>query len=180
MNLQQPRSRSLQRHSLAVSLALLGGVLGVMGAFFQEFRGGGLLVPFVGAPIIEEALKPTGVYLLLVRWPHVLRSQLYTAGLGALAGLCFGFIESAVYVSLYVPEHTSRFVLYRFTVGPFVHTLTSFIVGFGINQRLLASVRGEIPLLAGNRKFFITGIVLHSLFNITVTVLSLTGVLNVY
>ena len=180
MNLREPQTHSLRRHSLAFSLALLGGVLGVAGAFFQELRGGGgPLIAFVGAPIIEEALKPCGVYILLVRWPQVLSSRLYTAGLAALSGLCFGAIESATYVTLYVPEHTERFVLYRFTAPLFIHTLASFIVGFGINQRLLASVRGEIPLLSGNRRFFVTGIVLHASFNITVTVLSLVGMLNV-
>ena len=180
MNPQQPQPGSLRRHSLAFSLALLGGVLGVGGAFFQELRGGGgPLIAFVGAPIIEEALKPSGVYILLVRWPQVLRSRLYTAGLAALSGLVFAAIESATYVTLYAPEHTERFLLYRFTAPLFIHTLASFIVGFGINQRLLASVRGEIPLLSGNRKFFVTGIALHALFNMTVTVLSWVGILNV-
>ena len=151
-----------------------------MGSFFQEVRGGGgLLLAFVGAPIIEEVLKPAGVYLLLVRWPYVLRSQLYTAGLAALAGLSFGIIESVVFVTLYHPDHTSRFVVYRFTAPLVIHTLASFIVGFGINQRLLASIRGEIPLLEGSRRFFISAILLHALFNVTITVLAVADVLNV-
>jgi len=47
-----------------------------------------------------------------------------------------------------------------------MHMACSFILGFGINQKLLASVRGEIPLLKGNKKFFIIPMVMHSLFNI--------------
>jgi len=178
VSLQRPQPGSLAGHSLALSLALVGGVLGVIGAFFQEVRGGGLLIAFAGAPMIEEVLKPAGVYILLIRWPHLLPSQLYNAGLAAISGLSFGIIESAIYVNVYFPEHSSQLVVYRFTVPLLMHTMTSFIVGFGINQRLLASVRGEIPLLAGNRRFFITGIVLHALFNITATVLWAVGVLD--
>jgi hypothetical protein len=39
----------------------------------------GLLLPFIGAPIIEEALKPSGIVRMLLWWPLILRSQLYTA-----------------------------------------------------------------------------------------------------
>jgi RsiW-degrading membrane proteinase PrsW (M82 family) len=173
------RPRGPQNHLLALALATLGGLLGVVGAFIQEVRGGDLILAFVGAPIIEEALKPAGVYVLLIRWPHLLRGQLYTAGLAGLAGLCFGVIESAVYVNVYLPDHTQKFVIYRFTVPLLMHSLASFIVGLGINQRLLASIRGEIPLLQGSRKFFITGVVLHALLNAGAVALSLAGILDV-
>ena len=58
-------------------VALIGGLLGIVGAVVQEvFSGGGLPAIFVGAPIIEEFMKPTGVYLLLLFFPFLLRSQL--------------------------------------------------------------------------------------------------------
>ena len=59
-------------HLFAISLALIGGVLGILGAVVQEMRTGGfLLLFFLGAPIIEEGLKPAGVYILLARWPRL-------------------------------------------------------------------------------------------------------------
>lgn len=128
--------------------------------------------------MVEEAFKPAGVYLLLGRWPGLLRGQLYTAYLAALGGLSFGVVESIVYLTAYFPEPAQALVLYRFTVPLFLHSLASFIVGFGINQRLLASVRGEVPFLAGNWKFFIVGITLHSLYNIAATVAHLSGLLR--
>src|SRR5574342_1098500 len=98
----------------AVAVALLGGAFGVIGAFLQELRaGGGIFLAFTGAPIIEEALKPAGVYLLLLRWPQAIAGRLHTALLSALGGLCFGVIESLVYVTLYFPEGGSDFVLFR-------------------------------------------------------------------
>ena len=127
---------------------------------------------------MEEGLKPSGVYLLLGKWPHLLRSRLYTAYLAALGGLSFGIAESIIYLTVYFPEHSAGLVLYRFTVPLAVHALASFIAGFGINQRLLASVRGEVPFLSGNWKFFIAAIALHAVYNIGATVASLSGLLK--
>ena len=151
---------------LAPLVALGGGVVGLVGAAIEEGLRGGLFGPFVAGPMIEEALKPTGVYLLLARWPQVLRSRLYTAFLAALGGLTFAIIENIIYTEVYFPEHSSQMVLFRYTAGLLLHTGCSFIVGFGINQKLIASVKGEIPFLSANKRFFIIPMVLHSVYNI--------------
>jgi RsiW-degrading membrane proteinase PrsW (M82 family) len=131
---------------------------------------GSLLVAFVAAPMVEEVMKPAGVYLLLVWWPKVLTSRLFTALLAALGGLSFAVVENILYLQFYFPEHTQALVLFRYSAGLTMHVASSFILGFGINQKLLASVRGEIPLLKGNKKFFIIPMVIHSLFNIMAVV----------
>ena len=151
-------------------IAMAGGVLGIIGAFFQESQQGvpsAFLAPFFAAPIIEEAVKPVGVYILLAKAPHLLRSRLYTAFLSALGGLSFAVIENLVYLNIYFPEHTQSMVVARFVLALPMHMLGSFIVGFGINQRLAASVKGEVPLLSGNWKFFIAAMVMHGLYNIS-------------
>lgn len=151
-------------------IALAGGVLGIMGAFFQESQQGvpsAFLAPFFAAPIIEEAVKPVGVYILLAKAPQLLRSRLYTAFLSALGGLSFAVIENLVYLNIYFPEHTQSMIVARFALALPVHMLGSFIAGFGINKRLAASVKGEVPLLSGNWKFFITAMVIHGLYNIS-------------
>ena len=147
-----------------------GGVLGILGAIIQELSQGSLLVAFVAAPMVEEVMKPAGVYLLLVWWPKVLTSRLFTASLAALGGLSFAVVENILYLQFYFPEHTQTLVLFRYSAGLTMHVASSFILGFGINQKLLASVRGEIPLLKGNKKFFIIPMVIHSLFNIMAVV----------
>src|SRR5688500_3537929 len=82
--------------------ALTGGAFGILGAFIQEMSsGGGLLLIFAGAPIIEECLKPAGVYLGLIRWPRLMSRQPFLALACAGAGLVFGLIESTVYVQFY-------------------------------------------------------------------------------
>ena len=156
---------------LALVIAAGGGVLGILGAIIQELSQGSLLVAFVAAPMIEEVMKPSGVYLLLVRWPKVLTSRIYTALLAALGGLSFAVVENIIYLRFYFPEHTQTLVVFRYSACLTIHVVCSFILGFGINQKLLASVRGEIPLLKGNKKFFIIPIVIHSLFNIMAVLL---------
>ena len=161
-------------------LALLGGGFGIFGAFVQEAQTGGLLLlPFVGAPIIEELVKPSGVYLLLARWPRLLRGQLYTALLAAVAGLSFGVIEAVVYVTLYVPDPPAWFVTYRFAVGPALHATASFIVGLGINRGLLDWARAGSPLPKATRNFYLAGIGLHAAFNTVAFALVLSDVINV-
>jgi len=151
---------------LAFLIAALGGVLGVLGAIIQELSQGFLLVAFVAAPMIEEVMKPSGVYILLARWPKVLTSRIYTALLAAVGGLSFAVVENIIYLQFYFPEHTQTLVVFRYSACLTMHVVCSFILGFGINQKLLASVRGEIPLLQGNKKFFVIPMIIHSLFNI--------------
>ena len=155
---------------LAPLIALLGGLFGIIGAFYTELLRGSLLVAFVGAPIIEESLKPSGVYLLLVKWPAVLRRQLYTAFLAALSGIAFALVEDFIYLNVYYPEHSAQLALWRYTVCVAGHALFSFIAGFGINRKLVAAARGEIKFLAFDKRFFIAAMVLHSLYNIFITI----------
>lgn len=131
---------------------------------------GALLGPFVAAPIIEESLKPSGVYLLLARWPQALPGRFYAALLSALAGFGFGLVENIIYLSVYFPEHSHEVVLIRYTGGLALHTVASFIFGLGINQKLIAAAKGEIPMFAANKRFFITAMGLHSAYNIAAIV----------
>ena len=110
-------------------------------------------------------MKPAGVYFLLARWPEALTGRLFTALLAAIGGITFAVVENIIYLNVYFPEHSPDLLVYRYTVCLALHMVCSFIVGFGINQRLLDSVRGEIPFLAGHKKYFIIPMVIHSLYN---------------
>ncbi|MBI3743514.1 MAG: PrsW family intramembrane metalloprotease [Chloroflexi bacterium] len=169
---------SARDYVLAIIIALVGALFGIVGAFIQELRGGGLFVPFVAGPIIEEAVKPTGVYYLQARKPHLLRSQRFTAMLSGLSGLVFGLVESTIYVFVYISQPGHGIIIFRYTVDVALHTVCSFIVGLGINQRLIDSAEGKVPFLDGSRRYYITAIAIHAVFNITVTVLSLTDTWN--
>ncbi|NQT74246.1 MAG: PrsW family intramembrane metalloprotease [Chloroflexi bacterium] len=156
-------------------VAMLGGLFGILAAGHENSGYGLYVAAFVVAPIVEESVKPCGVYWLLGRRPFALPSQQYTVFLTALAGLTFGIIESLVYVGIYYREYDEldhTFVIWRFTVCLLVHTTCSFIVGWGINEKLVAWVRGEDPFLQGNRKFFFTAMAIHSCYNIFAWIIS--------
>jgi len=121
--------------------------------------------------MIEESLKPCGVYLLLAKWPQALPNRLYTALLAALAGCAFGLVENVIYLKLYFPEHSHEMVLVRFTGSLTLHIVASFVFGLGINQKLMAAIKGEIPIFSTNKRFFITAMALHSAYNISVVAL---------
>jgi RsiW-degrading membrane proteinase PrsW (M82 family) len=158
---------------LAPFLALGGGVFGILGAFVTETFHGSILGAYLAAPIIEETLKPSGLYLILAKWPRLLKNQIYIASLAALGGIVFALVENLVYLYIYIPDPSPQIVLFRYTACVGIHAICSFIFGLGINQKLLASIRGETKLLSYGKRFYFTAMALHSLFNITVTVLQL-------
>ncbi len=174
-----PARPGIRLHLLAIMFALLGGLLGILGAIAAEGRTTvPLLIVFIGAPIIEEIVKPVGVYLFMFRWRDVLRSRLHIATLVMISGVCFGLLESLVYVTLYVPDHSQEFFIYRFTVTIGLHAAASFIVGLGVSSKLIDWANGEAEFPRAARFAFLGAIGLHAAYNITVTVLDLTGVLN--
>jgi RsiW-degrading membrane proteinase PrsW (M82 family) len=168
--LRPPRG-GLPALAFAVIVALIGGVFGIIAAVFQEAQAG-ILVAFIAAPIIEEFLKPSGVYALLIWWPHLLKNQVCTALLAACGGLAFGYIESLVYIKVYIIDPSPEYVLFRLTATPALHVIASFIFGMGINQGVIDSINGKKPLLQGSRKWFAAAIALHALYNIGATVVS--------
>jgi hypothetical protein len=164
-------------YAFAILVAVAGGALGILGAIIQELRAGGwLLLPIVGAPVIEEALKPSGVYLLLARWPFVLRRQVFTAFLSGLAGLTFGLIESAGYVIVFADDAPDWFATYRFTVPVAMHTVASTIVGMAISRPLIEWAQGRGPLPKRQRNLYFTAMALHGIFNTVAIILSYAGV----
>ena len=168
------------QYFLAFLMAVIGGALGIIGAIFQEFQTTAtyLLLPFLGAPIIEEALKPAGLYLTLLWWPRALNNQLFTAILCGISGLVFGVIESLVYVTVYVEDPSDGFILYRFTVTLALHAIASFVVGLGINERIIDWAAGRSKLPKSSRNFYIAGVAIHAIYNTTAVILSIAGVLD--
>jgi RsiW-degrading membrane proteinase PrsW (M82 family) len=180
---EQPRATGpapAYQYILAFLMAIVGGALGIVGAIFQEFQttSAFLLLPFLGAPIIEEALKPSGLYLTLLWWPRALNNQLYTAVLCSISGLVFGVIESLVYVTVYVEDPSDDFVLYRFTVTLALHAIASFVVGLGINQRIVDWAAGRSKLPKSSRNAYIAGVLIHAIYNTSAVILSIGGVLD--
>lgn len=167
-------------HATVTLIALSGGLLGLIGAFFAEVRSsaGLVLVPFVAAPLIEEMLKPIGLYLSLVRWPQALTSQLHRALLAAGAGVVFGVLESLIYVTVYAPDHPEWYVAFRFSVPVALHAGASYVTGLGVSRGVVDWVNGRGPLPRASRNFYIAGVLIHAGYNIAATALVIAGPLD--
>jgi RsiW-degrading membrane proteinase PrsW (M82 family) len=166
---------SLWLQPFAVLVAVVGCVVGMPAVILQEVQSG---LPVFAAPVIEEAMKPAGVYILMLRWPRLLLGRLHTAVLAALGGLTFGLIESLIYVKIYFPDEGSDYVLFRFTVPVLMHTVASFIVGYGLSRTVIDWAAGRAPLPKLTRNFYFAAVALHLTYNIVAVILSLTGVLD--
>jgi RsiW-degrading membrane proteinase PrsW (M82 family) len=160
-------------------LAALGSVVGAIGSVVGELTPAALILgPFVGAPIIEEAMKPMGVILVLAARPWLLRGRMHIAALCALAGVTFGFLESLVYVHVYVDDPTDAFVLFRYSVTPALHGVASFIFGLGLNRKLIDWANGNASLRETGWRWFVAAMALHAAYNITAVVLEVTDVVE--
>jgi RsiW-degrading membrane proteinase PrsW (M82 family) len=179
LGLHVRRRAPLRQYVLAVLLAFAGGFLGIIGAAVQEVQAGGwLLLPLIGAPIIEEAMKPVGVYIALIRWPAALSSRLFTAALAAVGGFVFGIIEAIVYTEVYVSDPSDRFVLYRFTFPLALHTVASFVYGLGISRGIIDWAAGRSPFPKRTQYFFLVAVLMHAAFNTSVLILDLTSAVD--
>jgi RsiW-degrading membrane proteinase PrsW (M82 family) len=168
---------SLGQHALAIVVAVIGCVLAIPAIVLQELQAGGLGI-FIGAPVIEEALKPAGIYILMLRWPRALHGRLHTAMLAALAGLTFGLIESFIYVELYFPEYGSDYALFRFTVPVLMHVLASSIVGYGLSRSIIDWAAGRTLFPKVTRNFYFAAVALHAIYNTSAVILEVTGVVD--
>lgn len=178
--LPRPRPITWSTHIWIILLALVGGLLGILGSLLSEFGslGGFFLLPFIGAPIIEEAFKPIGVYLGLVRWPNALRNQLYVAILCAVSGIVFGLLESTMYVFVYAPGESDSYVLFRYTIPVALHAVASFTVGLGLSRGVVDWVSRATPVPKRARRFYIAGVTIHAIYNTTVIALAVAGVVD--
>lgn len=168
-------------HVAIVLIAIAGGFLGILGSLVSEVqRGGGFVVLpiIVAAPMIEEAMKPAGVYIALIKWPHALRNALHIAILCALGGLVFGLIESWVYVNVYVENPTDSFIRFRYTVPVAMHVIASFVYGLGLNRSIIDWANGRGRIDRSTRRAYITAAVIHGSYNFMAIVLSVAGVLD--
>jgi len=169
----------LRHYLAAVLLALVGGLFGIPAAFLAEVQ---ILVSIplllLAPPIAEEILKPVGLYVFLFRWPSALKGQFTIAALAALSGVIFGLIESTVYVTVYAPDLSRAFFVYRFTVNVILHAAFSFTAGLGINRSLIDWATARQPFPKSSLGAFITAMALHLAYNLVAITLEATGVLD--
>ncbi len=59
-----------------------------------------------------------------------------------------------------------------------LHATASFIVGLGLTYAVVNWVNGRGKLPKSSRNFYLAGVLLHAVYNTSVVILSVAGVIN--
>lgn len=171
-----PSTVRLRHRLVAILWSLSGGLFAIFGALVKETGvGGGPLLVMLFAPAIEEVLKPCGVYFLLERRVRYLSSRLQVALLSMMGGIVFAAIENVIYLCLYVRRPVLGLIVWRWTVCLAMHAACSFLVGLGLGKLLPAMRRGEPFELEDCFGWVIAAIVIHGVYNASVTFITTFG-----
>jgi RsiW-degrading membrane proteinase PrsW (M82 family) len=160
-------------------LGLVGGVAGVLTALYQEMLYGGVLLPVLVAPAIEEVCKPIGVVFMLEKRAHWLRGRRQVVLLALLGALVFATLENVAYVHLYQPKGSLSFALWRYTVCTGMHLTASAVFGVGLAKmwRHIRQTGGRFDIDHIFR-YYVAAVVIHSAYNSIVLILHHTRVLR--
>lgn len=170
-----PRSRTW---AVTVAVALLSGAWAVLGAFWNAGAGGsGFFAIAVWGPAIEEVMKVALIAVVIERWAYLFasRGQIMLAALGA--GLMFAVIENLLYLFVYIPNAPTGMIIWRWTVCVSLHVGCTAVAGYGaarVWHRTVTQLRpATIPV---DMTFLVVAILIHGVYNGTVTLLELSGV----
>jgi RsiW-degrading membrane proteinase PrsW (M82 family) len=180
--LAQKRAECTTSGNIAVTLAaaLIAGPFAAIGAIMTgqqtAFR---ILYMILFAPVVEELLKQSGMVYLLEKKPY----RIFSAGqfiiAAAVSAAVFATIENLLYIYLYSKgqpmEDPATFCCFRWSICTLLHVTCSIIASLGLVQvwkKQLAD--GRAADLAYGFKFFLAAIIVHGLYNLTVTVVNLS------
>lgn len=124
-----------------------------------------IVVVSVMAPMVEEPIKPLGLYFLKEEEKVVLRFRDWVL-LGTFAGLGFGLLENGLYAfqaSTYGATVTAALLGLRTLLSLPMHMIATTITGFGVG--LWARTGNASYFL----KFLVVAIFIHGSYNFAVT-----------
>ena len=165
------------RLTLITAVALAAGPWAVLGAFIGS---GNWMGSFFGVavftPIVEELMKVAALTLLLERRPYLFRSAAGVLATAAAGGLAFAIIENFLYLTVYIPNPDVGLIVWRWTVCVGLHVGCSLIAGLGLARVRRVTHRTKTrPDLTLAFPCLVIAMVIHGLYNATVTLLALTG-----
>lgn len=158
--------------------ALAGGVFAIIGTLIRQSTGGGgiLLGAVIFGPTVEEVMKIGLVLWLVEKKPWLYRHGGQILICALVSGCVFAAVENVLYLQVYIDNPPASLVLWRWTICVLLHAGCSCVAGLGawrIWQQFRQHERA--PVLSDGAPFLIAAIVLHGLYNGTVTLLELSG-----
>lgn len=176
--IQEQRRRCSFVGNLGVTLlaALIGGPFAVVGAFMAGRQTSvAILYTVLFAPVIEELLKQSGMIFLLEKKPYRLFSAVQFLFAAFISALIFASIENLIYIHLYTVaeelENPANYALFRWTVCTGLHVVCSIIASLGlIRLWKRQQADGRVIDLAWAYPFFAAAMVIHGLYNLTISI----------
>jgi DNA-directed RNA polymerase subunit RPC12/RpoP len=171
---------SLRRAWLVAVLAALGGgPWAVLAALIHTNPGGlagysTIMIAVVFGPAVEEVMKIAIAACIIEVRPYLFRrlEQVYVAAAGS--ALMFAVIENALYLTVYVPNHSLEYALWRWTVCVAMHVGCTLVATRGLVavwRRTITEHRP--PRLTLGFAALVAAIVIHAWYNAVVTVYDL-------
>jgi RsiW-degrading membrane proteinase PrsW (M82 family) len=140
---------------------------------------GGLVAVAIIGPVTEEVTKIALALWVAERRPYLFKAIWQILLAAAAGGFLFGFIENLLYLYVYIPDHSQALADFRWSACMGLHVNCSFIAGVGVarmwNHTMQSRVRPDISMALPWIGIAVAG---HGLYNLTVTLLELGGVLN--
>ncbi len=174
---QEAKTSSSRSWLVTLTVALTSGVFAVAGTIAQQSAGGGwLLSVVVFGPTVEEVMKIALPLWLVERRPWLYRNPGQILISALVSGGVFAAVENMLYLKVYIDNPSAGLVLWRWTVCVLLHAGCSTIAGIGA-CRIWQKFRQEerAPRLTDGATFLVIAIVLHGLYNGTVTLLESSG-----
>ena len=131
-------------------------------------------------PIIEEIAKAAGALYLVENRPWLVPSAATVIVLVALSGLVFALAENWLYLNVYLEDPSEAVIRIRQIGGPLLHTSASLLAGIGVSRVWLTVHHGRTERWAFRPAvpWMVAAMVLHGGYNLSATVLELTGVIG--
>lgn len=170
------------RRWIAVGLAaVVAGPFAVLGALLGAGSTGSfafLLVVVAFGPLAEEVLKASGALYLAEQRPWLIPAGWVLPLVTLAAGLVFAAIENVVYLNIYISDPTQEIIRWRWIAGPLLHGGASFIAGLGVRRMWIITNREHrVPRMRHAAPYLIAAVLIHGLYNLTVTLLEVSDVI---
>ena len=170
-----------------MAVALVAGSFAIIGAMIKGVDILFTLNPIVSivvrffyiilyGPVIEELLKQSGMIYLLEKKPYRIFSAGQFVAAGAISALVFASLENLLYIHFYAKglaiQDFSAFCWYRWTVCTSLHVSCSVIASLGLVRVWKKQCAdGRAADLSIGFYWFAAAMILHGLYNLTVTIL---------
>jgi hypothetical protein len=174
---QVAMTSGLQSWLTTLGVVLVSGVFAVFGTFAAQSMYAGMLtgVTVIG-PTTEEIMKIALVLWLVEKRPWLFRDGGQILLCALASGLAFAAVENVIYLNIYVPGPSPGLVAWRWTICVLLHAGCSTIAGFGAHRIWREFQRNHrAPILANGASWIVAAIVIHGLYNGTVTLMELSG-----